>query len=136
MRAADAAAIIIENQNGEVLIQLRENSPSVTFANHWTLPGGKIEAGETPLQGAVRELKEETGLDTPLALWRHYERIGGNDLCIQQYVFTGRTQRSVDEMILGEGQALRFITAGDIPSLAMAYEFDVLLAEFFSTRGT
>eukprot|EP01049_Picozoa_sp_SAG25_P006275 SAG25_NODE_465_length_7765_cov_162.049048_2_plen_190_part_00 len=28
----------------------------------WDAPGGKLESGETPIQAAVRELKEETGL--------------------------------------------------------------------------
>ncbi|MBN9416993.1 hypothetical protein ABS71_05020 [bacterium SCN 62-11] len=29
---------------------------------YWTLPGGGLEAGETPEEGAVREMLEETGL--------------------------------------------------------------------------
>lgn len=42
---------------GRVLLQKRGDS------RMWGFPGGAIEIGETPEQAAIRELKEETGLD-------------------------------------------------------------------------
>ena len=47
----------IFNEKGEVLLQRRGDS------NTWGFPGGAVEIGETPQQAAVREVKEETGLD-------------------------------------------------------------------------
>jgi 8-oxo-dGTP pyrophosphatase MutT (NUDIX family) len=34
--------------------------------NYWGLPGGGFKGGETPLECAVRELREEVGLDASL----------------------------------------------------------------------
>ena len=34
-----------------------------TYRNHWLLPGGVIEADESPRQACIREVKEETGID-------------------------------------------------------------------------
>jgi 8-oxo-dGTP diphosphatase len=132
MTGIPTVAIIIENPEGKVLLQLRENKPDVSFANHWTLPGGKVEIGETPLQAAVRELKEETDLDTPLFFWRMYDRCGKNNLQIEQHVFIGKTNIAVEDIFLGEGAELRFITEKDLQSLQIAYGFDKLIREFFS----
>lgn len=40
----------------------------VTGSHHWDLPKGKVDPGETYIQGAVRELEEETGMIVD-ALW-------------------------------------------------------------------
>ena len=43
--------------NGNVLLQRRGDSKK------WGFPGGAVEIGETPEMAAIREVKEETGLD-------------------------------------------------------------------------
>ena len=38
----------------------------VNDKRNWSLPGGKLEQGETLEQGIIREMKEETGLDVEI----------------------------------------------------------------------
>jgi 8-oxo-dGTP diphosphatase len=52
--AASAAVF----RDGRVLIARRVNPPQL-----WSLPGGKVEPGETPEQAAIREVREETGVE-------------------------------------------------------------------------
>ena len=127
-----AVAIILINDRKEVLLQLRDNNPAISFANSWTLPGGVVESGETPEQAAHRELAEETGLDLKLFNWKVYKRRPRNrQFVIEQHVYFGKTHQKADEMILGEGQDLRFFRKDELASLSVAFEFDILLNEFF-----
>lgn len=54
-------AVIIEDLHGRVLLLLR-GPTAPWFPNRWNLPGGKIEHGETTIEAAMRETREETGL--------------------------------------------------------------------------
>ena len=49
-RAADDRIVIVEP----------------TYTDHWNLPGGQIEQGESPLDACRREVREELGLDVPI----------------------------------------------------------------------
>jgi ADP-ribose pyrophosphatase YjhB (NUDIX family) len=48
-----AAGGLVENEHGEILLIYRKK--------HWDLPKGKLDAGETLEECAVREVEEETG---------------------------------------------------------------------------
>ncbi len=126
-------AMILTNSRGEVLLQLRDNNPNISFANAWTLPGGVVEPGETLEQAARRELSEETGLETCLTYWGGYKRKPENrNFMIEQHIFTGTADQEAAEMILGEGQALKFFKRGELSSLSIAFEFDKVLRAFFN----
>lgn len=54
-----AAGIALLNKNGKVFVGQRAHSYGEF---RWQMPQGGIDEGETPLDGAVRELEEETGV--------------------------------------------------------------------------
>ena len=53
-------AAIIVNDRDEILLVRRAVPPA---RGEWCLPGGFLELGETPEEGVLRELKEETNLE-------------------------------------------------------------------------
>lgn len=74
-RRPRAGALIIYDNKLLTFFRQREAAPP-----YWRIPGGRIEADESPAQAAQRELLEETGLEI---------RIG--DLC-GRYFYRGKTE--------------------------------------------
>ncbi len=73
-KRVEAAGGLVVNPLGEMLM--------IHLNNHWDLPKGHIEAGETPEQCAVREIGEETGIvgakiDRPLCNTMHAYNVYG-----------------------------------------------------------
>jgi len=55
-----AVGIMLLNPRGEAFVARRIDMPRTSA---WQMPQGGIDAGETPRQAALRELKEEIGTD-------------------------------------------------------------------------
>jgi ADP-ribose pyrophosphatase YjhB (NUDIX family) len=49
--------VVVANEEGEILLIRRSDN------DNWALPGGAIDIGESLAQAAVRETREETGID-------------------------------------------------------------------------
>ena len=74
-----AARVAVLTPDGAVML-LRYDNPEVGV--HWAMPGGGLEPGETPREGARREVREETG-------WTDVEP--GPLLCAWEHEFTRGT---------------------------------------------
>lgn len=55
-----------------LFLQRQDHKPQ---GNQWGVPAGKIENSETPVQGAKRELVEETGIDLPESHFNFIEKV-------------------------------------------------------------
>lgn len=68
-------AIAVVEHDDRFLVGQRPEGKSL--AGLWEFPGGRVEDGETPAEAAVRECREETGLDV--------EVIGRYDETVHSY---------------------------------------------------
>ncbi|WP_182085167.1 (deoxy)nucleoside triphosphate pyrophosphohydrolase [Aureimonas sp. ME7] len=100
-------------------ILLTQRPPGKSLAGLWEFPGGKVEAGETPEETLIRELREEIGVETkaeclaPLTFASHVY----DDFHLLMPLYVCRRYEGIPRSL--EGQALKWVRARDLRDYPM-----------------
>jgi 8-oxo-dGTP diphosphatase len=102
-------------QAGRVLLTQRARPP---FENLWSLPGGHVKRGESLHDAALRELKEETGINARLGEIIGWTEIIRPEKHIVIAVFAGRYE-SGEAVAADDAKAVRWADAREIDTLEL-----------------
>ncbi len=97
--------ILVYNEDkSKILMCKREKEP---YKGLFNLVGGKLEEGENELEGAYRELKEETGITTEDISLKHIMNFNYKLLDLELEFFAGRLNK--DKEVIDEVNKLYWI---------------------------
>ena len=116
--------------DGKLEILLIRRAPDRMYPGLWQCVTGKLEAGERIVDGALREVAEETGLggadledlmDTDIVNWFH---VGDLDAILCEAVFAARVRTGARIALSGEHDDQRWLAADEAKALVTwpAYE--------------
>lgn len=115
-------AVIIENKKGEFLLHLRDgNAPHMK--SQWCLLGGSVKNNQTSADTAVREIKEEIGIDVDLELLMPFKSIVLQDGIRRSLIYSAVIDLDYDMIKVGEGKDFRFFPKDELASFLKNLEY-------------
>lgn len=126
--------ILIEN--GEILVVKQKLSSS----RSWSLPGGRLERGESIRQGLIREMREETGLDVGLVrlLYLCDVESSGNTVLHLTFLLErigGKLTLPTNEFDENPIHDVRFVPLSQLPDYGFSEAFMTLAEQGFPEHG-
>jgi 8-oxo-dGTP diphosphatase len=93
-RGVPCVGAVVHDDAGRLLLVERANDPG---RGRWSIPGGRVERGETEPEALVREVAEETGLQVAAGRCLGRVRRGRYDIADYHAVVVGGTLRAGDD---------------------------------------
>jgi 8-oxo-dGTP diphosphatase len=116
-RPVVAVGLVARDRRGRLLLVERGHPP---HQGRWSLPGGRVEGGETIAEAAARELQEETGLEAAVGeIAGVVERIGEGF----HYLIVDLWAALPDDAVpvaAGDAAAARLVDLDEVPSYPLS----------------
>lgn len=116
-------------------MQLRDDRPDIGDPNCWVVPGGHLEPGESPEDGARREFLEETGYRADSLEFVHSQRWRYPDGRTQQRFYFLAEYDEVQPLHCYEGQEVKFLYQSDLHALKTPPGFQDVLDRVLSAKS-
>lgn len=111
-----AVSAIVRDPAGRYLLVLRSDAPET---GRWTLPGGRVEPGETLHEALVREVREETGLEIRVEVEVGVlERAAPDGATFEIHCFTAEPLEGVCAAG-SDATGVRWVTAAELEKLTV-----------------
>lgn len=123
--------VLVEDPAGRILLIRRRNPP-----DGWAIPGGFVDVGETLEAAAVREIREETGLEVELAGQFHTYSDPRRDPRHHTVttVFLGRPVHPNVPPVAGDDALEAVFFPPETPPTPLAFDHATVLADFLKFR--
>jgi 8-oxo-dGTP diphosphatase len=109
---------VVHDERGRLLLIRRGHAPS---AGLWSVPGGRVEAGESEAEAVVREVAEETGLQVRPDRVLGTVRIDGNGVVFTVTDWACSLLEPGRQPVAGDDAAdAAFVAAAELAELDMA----------------
>lgn len=119
MKKTDGVAVFAFDKNGKKLLLVKRRDVPI-----WVVPGGGLEIGESPKQGAIRETKEESGFDIRVVrkIAEYSHKKGSRKIHIfESKIIGGKAQLN------SEAKEIVFFELDNLPELCHPFIFDWLV---------
>jgi mutator protein MutT len=123
----NCVGIIIENNEGEILLQLRDEKPK-RFPNSWVLIGGAVEGTESLEKAIKREIKEEMEIAVDnFKFFKNFQYQEDN-----QFFFHKKMNLNTKKIKLREGKKIEFFSKDEVQNLKFGFNIKEVVEDFFS----